>query len=564
MKVLLLLGSLAAALLARPAAAQWTPNAQLNTPVRDVAGVSEVTPLLAPNPLGGSYVSWFEQRGAGYDLRLQRLDAAGNPQWGPAGLLVSNQPQSSALYRYDLKSDHAGNALVAFQDIRSGASQCVIYKISPTGQQLWGANGIPLLDPNATSGLSPAIGVTTTNNVLVAWNASGAGVPKWVALQKFTPAGVPVWSSVQRVQDAVKRYSRPAFIPTGVDDVVLSYVEETGAGLGVSTMYANLLAPSGAAVWAAPVRVSDKPIGFAFFPEMVADGRGGYYVLFNTGNPANATLGDAYVQHVDAAGALWSPSGTEALTGTGTTRFAGKLELVWNRDEVWAAINVRDLAQGSSGMALQRFERTSGAAQLGATGAVVQPVSSAYYSATGLRDVGNGLVLVYTENSSAVNRLLKATKLDYVTQQPLWPGGAVTIGGSASEKQNYSTSPFAGNQLVTVWEDARQDRGIYAQNLSSGGLMGTATATRAGRAARPLTLFPNPGAAPTLRLQLPQPQTLTLRLTDLAGRVVQQRTVALPAGAHDVPLPAADLAAGLYVVHTEVAGQALRGTWVKP
>lgn len=565
MKYLLLLGGLAVLSFSPSATAQWSPNAQQNLAVRDAAGTGETAPMLASTPTGGTYIAWYEgPAGGGNDMRLQLLDAQGNPQFGAAGLLVSSQPQTSALFRYDLQADAQGNALLAFQDMRSGVMQPVIYKISPTGQQLWGANGIQLLDTRATSGLSPTIGLTATGNVVVGWNASGASVPKWVALQKFTAAGVAAWPSPQRVEDATKRYSRPAFVPAGADDVVLSYVEETGSGLGVSTMYAKRLNASGGAVWSAPVRVSDKTIGFAAFPELVADGSGGYYVLFGSGNPANATIGDAYVQHVDANGTLWSTSGTETLTGATTARFPGMLALLPGRNELWAAIDVRDLSQNSSGMSLQRLDPATGAAQLGGTGSTVQAVSSTYYSAISLRDVGNGLVLIYTENSSSTGRVIKATKLDYATQQSSWPGGAVTLAGTASQKQKYSTGLYANGQLVTAWEDRRLDGGIYAQNLSTTGQLGPVTATRPARAAQPLTLYPNPGSAVTLRLQLPRPQQVTLRLTDLAGRLVRQQQLHLAAGAQEVPLRAADLAAGLYLVQTEVAGQPLRATWAKP
>jgi hypothetical protein len=88
-------------------------------------------------------------------MHLQLLDRNGNKLLEPDGLLVSNQPQTTATFRYDPKSDVVGNALLAFQDERSGAMQCVIYKVSPTGQQLWGANGIPLIDPLASSASQP-------------------------------------------------------------------------------------------------------------------------------------------------------------------------------------------------------------------------------------------------------------------------------------------------------------------------------------------------------------------------------------------------------------------------
>lgn len=44
---------------------------------------------------------------------------------------------------------------------------------------------------------------------------------------------------------------------------------------------------------------------------------------------------------------------------------------------------------------------------------------------------------------------------------------------------------------------------------------------------------------------------------------MRQQQLQLPAGTQQVPLPADNLAAGLYLVQTEVGGQLLRATWSK-
>jgi hypothetical protein len=236
MKQLLLTALLATSCLATQA--QWTSNAALNTAVEDVAGTTEVTPLSAPGLAGSTWVSWFEAAGGGgYQMRAQLLDRNGNKTLGPNGLLVSSNPQGSALFRYDLQSDAAGNAILAFQDTRSGGtSQCVVYKISPTGTQLWGANGIQLLDPVAQSGLSPTIAVLNSGNVVVAWNSSASGSRTAVAFQKFTPAGVPVWAAPRRMTDAAANIERAVPMATAADEVLMYYVRRAGIGLGVSTM----------------------------------------------------------------------------------------------------------------------------------------------------------------------------------------------------------------------------------------------------------------------------------------------------------------------------------------
>ena len=558
-------------LASRPARAQWVTNPAQNTVVRDVVGVSEETPRTSPAPNGGTYVTWFETVATtNYQLRLQLLDVNGLPKFGAAGLLVSNQPQSTALYRYDLKTDNDGNALVAFQDTRNtGSTQCVIYKVSPTGQQLWGATGIPLLDATATSGLSPTIGITSANNIVVGWNAGATADAnhgtKLVPLLKFSPAGTALWASPVRIQAPSRRFSRPIItaVPNS-DDVVVGYVEETGSGLGISTMYAQRYNASGAAVWTAPTQVSTKTIPFAFFPEPVPDGSGGYFVQVNTGNPANANLNDVYVQRVAADGTLpWGATGTEVLAGTATLRTSGSLHYSAARGEVWSAVNELDGSQSQSGLTVQRLSPTTGAVQLGASGVVLQAPSSTYYTAQTLHDTGTGLILTYSQTSYSINRSLWATKLNYQAQLA-WAAGAVQLSSNVSAKLNYSTLPFASGQLVNVWADQRQDSGIYAQTINDSGQLGTLLGTRAGQNAGPLTLSPNPSLAPSLHLTAARAQTVPVVVRDLTGRLVWQAQVPLVAGANAVPLAAPGLAAGIYLVEATVDGTAWRGRWVKP
>ncbi|MGI4863693.1 MAG: hypothetical protein ACRYFZ_07185 [Janthinobacterium lividum] len=559
-------------LLASPAQAQWVANPMLNTVVRDVAGTAEVTPRISPGPNGGTYVAWFETVATtNYQMRLQLLDVNGRPQFGAAGLLVSNQPQSTALYRYDIKTDNEGNAVLAFQDVRSadGSNQCVIYKISRTGQQLWGATGIPLLDATATSGLSPTIGITSGNNVVVGWNAGGTATTdhgtKLVPMLKFSPTGTALWAAPVRIQAASRRFSRPTFVAVpGSEDIVVEYVEETGSGLGVSTLYAQRYNASGAAVWTAPAQVSTKTIPFAFFPEPVPDGSGGFFTQLNTGNPANATLNDVYVQRVAADGTLpWGTSGTELLAGIATLRTSGSLQYVAARGEVWAVVNELDGTQSQSGTTVQRLNPATGAVQLGASGVVVQAPSAGYYAAQTLRDTGTGLILTYTLNTSTLNRSLWATKLNYLAQ-PAWAAGPVQLSSAVSPKLGYATLPFANGQLVNVWADQRQDDGIYAQTINDSGQLGTLLGTRSGQAAELLTLSPNPGLAPSLHLSATRAQTVPVTARDLTGRLVWQAAVPLGAGATAVALDAPGLAAGIYLVEATVDGTAWRGRWVKP
>ena len=112
---------------------QWTADTLQNTVVRDDALQPAVTPLMCDGPNGSTYISWFETQGGQYVLKMQLLDVDGYAQWPADGLLISSHPQNSALFRYDLAADNDGNAIVAFQDERTGQLDIVVYKIAPDG-----------------------------------------------------------------------------------------------------------------------------------------------------------------------------------------------------------------------------------------------------------------------------------------------------------------------------------------------------------------------------------------------------------------------------------------------
>ena len=210
MKKIILLNALLIVGFTNQLFAQWTSDTLLNTKVADQNAVSEVTPLQATTLSGKTYISYFESSGGSYLMKMQLLDAQGNKLWGTNGLLISNQPQSSAVYRYDLKIDQENNAIVAFQDMRSGNMATVTYKVDTAGNFLWGSNGIVLHDSVSTFEVGPSIGILPNNDVVIAWNASGGSVKK-ISYQKISAGGTVAWAH-PLILSGANKYSRPAVI----------------------------------------------------------------------------------------------------------------------------------------------------------------------------------------------------------------------------------------------------------------------------------------------------------------------------------------------------------------
>jgi hypothetical protein len=101
-----------AASFATVAHAQWSTDPNANLVVADGAS-EQVQPKMVATADGGFYVSWFDNSTGGYDVRLQRLDVAGNELWPHNGVLVADRNESST-QDYGLAVAADGNALLAF------------------------------------------------------------------------------------------------------------------------------------------------------------------------------------------------------------------------------------------------------------------------------------------------------------------------------------------------------------------------------------------------------------------------------------------------------------------
>ena len=471
--------------------AQWTNNTLLNTTVRDSIGTGEETPLSATRLDGKTYVSFFESAGGSYQLRMQLLDSSGNKLWASAGILVSNQPQSSALFRYDLKVDQNGDAIVAFQDIRTGGNlNVVVYKVDVTGSIVWGSNGISLIDPVSTEGLAPTIGITNSNNIVVGWNAD-ASSNKWVAIQKISPTGNTMWPTMQRVIDSTntKKFSRPTFVAAGVDEVIMLYVQETGNFPATSVMYAQRLDLNGAKIWANASQVSSKAIPYFFFPKAESDDVDGFYVAYNTSNAAAPSQTDVYVQRVDGAGTTWNATGNVACALANTQHFTNGAKYDAVNSALWISLKITDVNQGQSGVYIQKMD-AGGNILLGANAVQLLPVSAAYNDTRDFSITSDGVITIYSIVSNSLAQTLAAVKNDFAGNI-MWLG-PVTICSNSSGKDDLTAGLFSNNQVVLVWDDSRNDYGVYAQNITNEGLLGVITSLQEIEKENIISVSPNP------------------------------------------------------------------------
>jgi hypothetical protein len=453
--------------------AQWTNITTQNTTVSDDAQFDETVPICAPSSNGSTFVSWFQGNSSGsYTAMLQLLDANGNPLW-TSPLVISANPQSTALYLHDFTTDHDGNALFAFQDIRNGNTETVIYKIDTAGNFVWGNNGIQLHDANATFEAAPKIAIFDNNDVVVAWSASATG-NKWVAWQIINTAGTTLFPIPQIIDSPTVNYSRGVPVVTLGGSFMLVFVQETGSFPGLTSLiYCQKFFQNGTADWTTPVSISSYTLGFVATPQAVADNMGGCYIGFNSSTPGAPSLNSAFLQHISAFAIVdLGLDGTELCALNANHKFLKDLYYNNNDNQVYAVLKVTDGSQNGAGVYAQAID-ASGVLQFTFNALEVVPISTSNpCEAFTIDDAGNGLVMTYSEGGFN-NQSIKAQKIDY-QGNILFPS-PITLSDANSGKSRITSNQMSGNQLVVSWEDSRLNAGIYAQNMHPDGSLGIIT-----------------------------------------------------------------------------------------
>ena len=455
--------------------AQFANDSTNNVVIQDAIGSEQATPLISSRSDGGVYISWFDQSSGMYVLRMQRLDALGNKLWGPNGVVVSNANQNTALFRYDLKTDNEGNAIVAFQDQRTGSMQVVAQKMDSTGAPVWANNGVVLADADAAQGLAPVIGVLSNNNIVVAWNAYSSTNQKWVCYIELNPAtGASINGAgpdkIKPATGTTPNYSRPSIASYANNEYYLMYVQETGNFPGLtSKLYVKRMATNYVSLWAAPIQFTTKTITAFFFPRIISDGGTGFLCAFNTGNPANAALTCVYLQHVDSTGATWSTNGTALTSSTTINSYLGDYFYNSTTNQTWVGLQVTNSGQSASGNSIQRVNN-SGLTLCGTDGIVVDAQTSNMTIPVGIaQDDNNAILVYYTGGFNQVS--IKATLIDSLGVKQ-WAFNEKAINVTASNKDDIGISRVNNHQLIVTWTDTRNDNGIYAQNINDDGTLG--------------------------------------------------------------------------------------------
>ena len=452
------LPALSALLAAGPALATWPDDPAANLPIGTLTG-AEVQPKVVATLDGGVYVCWFA--GSGFDVRLQRLDADGEPCWAPGGVLIADRSFSST-QDHDLALDGSGDALLAFRDDRFGGVRITAIRVGADGvASAWGATGVQFGN-GVDFVAAPKIVATADGDAVVAWTNDAE-----VHLQRIEPSGTLGWPGATVIADPAAQLSASDLVPSIAGDVLLSWVQQISFP-SPKHLYVQRVNAAGAEAWLDRVAVFDGgSLQFGNFPAFVSDDAGGGVFGWYGVGPLQC-----YVQRVDATGTeLFPHDGVAASTNLTRLRTAPAVSFDASRGTIFLFWREQNSLQSLSGVYGQAFD-AGGVRQWGDEGVEVVPVDGQRTQVRAMAP-GNGAgVLTFFADELAIgHKEVRGALLD-AAGRSAW-GGIVDVSTAVSDKSRLAGALTTSGMTVLAWADTRGDGDLYAQNVNPDGSLGS-------------------------------------------------------------------------------------------
>ncbi|MEI7980321.1 MAG: dockerin type I domain-containing protein [Bacteroidota bacterium] len=454
---------------------QWSNDPAVNNLISAMNGEQSL-PKVATHPSGITYISWFSNDNGNYNVKLQKLDVNGNELWPANGILVSGNTADTWITDYDMTVDNDTCALITFQDIRTGLNNAYAYRISPSGEFMYGPNGVALF-PGTTIQYSPRVFASSDGNAIFVNQCFPDAGKEYLKMQKISPTGEFLWGpSGINIQETTIGNTAPTLIQSDDDNFIMVWYKKTGNYPAITTkIYAQKFNASGVAMWAAPVGVFTGS-GIPFYSTSIniaSDNANGVFVSWHA--EVSGSVFSSYVQHVGVDGNIFMPA-NGALVSTHSTyhQIDPTVTSYDNSGEAYVFWDERDYNQNYRGLYGQRISAT-GTRLWGNTGKVFIPTSlSTSESFITARSTGTDMIVFYqyydfgNTNDSKMVAMRVNSQGDYV-----WSAQKIPFCTVQSAKLHPSFGYLDHTQYIIGWSDQRNDGGdIYAQNIHLDGTLG--------------------------------------------------------------------------------------------
>jgi Secretion system C-terminal sorting domain len=446
----------------------WPDDPNVNLPV-GVANGDQAVPHIVETSDGGCYVGWFDNRSGNYDIYLQRLNSAGEIQWTENGMAISSQPQNSWVADWCVAVDNNDNAIVALSDVRNGPDTDIYaYCVSPTGEFLWGADGVTISDA-AEDEYEPQIIVLEDDGVIFSWLETG--VAQKVIIRKLNSEGVVVWDPANITLESEFGMSYTRLAKAEASNFIVLFEWKQGTGMWAELhLYAQKYDTDGAALWDANHVAVYASNGISLWsdPEVIYDLAGGAYVGWY--DSRGGMDHHAFVQHISSAGtAVWDAAGIQLSTQVGEFQFQPSL-VADPISGVYAFFHTTSTNQDMWGVSGQ-FVNSAGTLGWSDIAHRYIPLGNVELGFVNAYPCDDDFIVTYFSGGFA-NSFVEAFRADN-TGELVWGEEHVVLSSLASNKDDLIGVVNSFNQVISIWTDERNgSNDIFLQNVNADGTLG--------------------------------------------------------------------------------------------
>lgn len=272
------------------AMAQWSSDPAHPLGISNQGVFSLAEPVASRANNGDIYVSYInpETMDYSYVVYLQRLNAAGEPQWQQGGIVVDNHLTMTYTGTYDILATADGGCVVAWGDCRHDPTRQnvfpYVYKVDADGDPVWGINGVEI--PCEIGGMTYSVCEVSDGVIFGFHNFVGENGLEY-RLVKITNDGVLAWDEPLDFEGTYGQFTNTS------DGFILTLM------LG-GTLKAMRYDKDAHPLWDEWTTIENRPIAEHTMPVVKPDGADGIVVAYR--RLLNLT-GVACIQHVDCDGA---------------------------------------------------------------------------------------------------------------------------------------------------------------------------------------------------------------------------------------------------------------------
>ena len=454
------------------ALAQWSDNPNENNQITPVYSLYDTE--MKTNKNGVTYLVFNRPNGGEgyYQTFLQIIDRTGVKLFPEEGKLISSEPTLTwTAVNELLYIDNDGNALIAVCDLRNSNPgtqdlSYTIYKVSPTGEHLWGENGLDLQQGNVTDFQAQIKMIQLEDGsyiftwIVVDYNTEAEDI----FMQRVSKEGGILWDDELKISGA----SYPYLVKSGNNQFILVYAKGSN-----SYITARKMDFDGENVWANEVTIYQG--GFTIPPlqvilEIVSDQRGGVFVGWYDDRFATRQE-SVYVSYVKSDGTLgFVTAGDIEGLRVGYAPFRGfrpRIAVDSEKDCIFVLWE-----EGSESQSYIRYvmQKISYSGELFWDPDGVMVVDNVFPSTLGyhsIQSAGDGRVAVfYMIAYSTYHSVGNYVALFDSDGEYIWENETVEFALPGHNKEGLLTSSLINDSYwVTMWEDFRDSENLYNSAL---------------------------------------------------------------------------------------------------